>query len=212
MPARPATLKDPGTPDQIVMEQHNLTHFPSQPWCKMCVESRGHDSTHREQSKIDAVVPQLQFDYGYTGDGGPLQIACFLVGADTSSGAIHATMVPDSKKMDMPYAVAATAQWVRDLGYERFLSTWRRRRSSTIATGHSGKRMVLKDKTGRFCATQSHQRNGAAEEAVSTVRGLSTTYLAVLKDKIPSFEETTHTPMLPWTIRHAAWILTRYNV
>ena len=82
MPARPATLKDPGTPDQIVMEQHNLTHFPSQPWRKMCVESRGHDSTHREQSKKDAVVPQLQFDYGYTGDGGPLQIACFLVGAD----------------------------------------------------------------------------------------------------------------------------------
>ena len=79
MPARPATLRDPGTPDQIVMEQHNLTHFPSQPWCKMCVESRGHDSPHREQSKIDAVVPQLQFDYGYMGDGGPLQIACFLV-------------------------------------------------------------------------------------------------------------------------------------
>ena len=69
-PARPATLRDPGTPDQIVMEQHNLTHFPSQPWCKMCVESRGHDSPHREQSKIDAVVLQLQFDYGYMGDGG----------------------------------------------------------------------------------------------------------------------------------------------
>ena len=35
MPARPATLRDPGTPDQIVMEQHSLTHFPSQPWYKM---------------------------------------------------------------------------------------------------------------------------------------------------------------------------------
>ena len=75
MLARLATLRDPGTPDQIVMEQHNQTHFPSQPWCKMCVESRGHDSTHREQSKIDAVVPQLQFDCGYMGDGGPLRIA-----------------------------------------------------------------------------------------------------------------------------------------
>ena len=69
MPARPATLRDPGTPDQIVMKQHNLTHCPSQPWCEMCVESRGHDSPHREQSKIDAVVPQLPLDYGYMGDG-----------------------------------------------------------------------------------------------------------------------------------------------
>ena len=56
-------------------------------------------------------------------DGGPLQIACFLVGTDTSStssGAIHATMVPDSKKMDMPNVVAATAKWLRYLEYERF--------------------------------------------------------------------------------------------
>ena len=40
--------------------------------------------------------------------------------------------------------------------------------------------------------TQSHQSNGAAEKAVSTVCGLARTYLAVLKDKIPSFEITTH--------------------
>ena len=60
--------------------------------------------------------------------------------------------------------------------------------------------------------TQSHQSNGGAVKAVSTVRGLAGTYLAVPKDKIPSFEVTTHSPMLPWTIRHAAWILTRYNL
>ena len=54
------------------IEQHNLTHFPSQPWCKMCVESRGHDSPHRAQSKTDAVVPQLQFDYRYMGVDGVL--------------------------------------------------------------------------------------------------------------------------------------------
>ena len=45
----------------------------------MCVEFRGRDSPHREQSKIDAAMPQLQFDYGYMGDGGAVQIACFLV-------------------------------------------------------------------------------------------------------------------------------------
>ena len=95
----------------------------------MCVESRGHDSPHREQSKIDAVVPQLQqFDYGYMEDGGPLQIACFLVGTDTSSGAINATMVLDSKKMDMPYVVAATAKWVRDLVYSQHTENQRRER------------------------------------------------------------------------------------
>ena len=28
MTSRPATLKEPGTPDQIVLDQHSLTHFP----------------------------------------------------------------------------------------------------------------------------------------------------------------------------------------
>ena len=88
MLSRPATLRDPGTPDQIAVGQHTSTHFPSQPWCKECVESRGRDSPYRELLNIDAVVPQLKFDDGYMGDGDALQIACFLVGTDTSSGAI----------------------------------------------------------------------------------------------------------------------------
>ena len=57
-------------------------------------------------------------DYGYVRDGGPLQIVCFVVGTDTSSGAIYATMVPDYKKMDWPSVVAGTAKCVRDLEYE----------------------------------------------------------------------------------------------
>ena len=47
---------------------------------------------------------------------GPPQIACFLVKGDTSSGAIRATMVPDSKNVDMLHVVATTAKWVCDLG------------------------------------------------------------------------------------------------
>ena len=132
-----------------MIEQHNLTHFPSQPWCKTCVESRGHDSPRREQSKIDAVAPQLQVDYGYMGDGGPLQIACFLVGTDTSSGAMHATMVPDSKKMYMPY-VATTAKWVRDLVYERFVHM-ETKKEFYNCYWTKWQKNVLKDKTGRFC-------------------------------------------------------------
>ena len=47
--------------------------------------------------------------------------------------------------------------------------------------------------------TQSHQSNIVAENAVSTVRGLARTYLAVLKDK---------SRLLTW--RHM--VLARYNV
>ena len=50
MPSLPATFKDPVTLDRIVLYQHSLTHFPSQLWCYVCVESRGREFRSREQS------------------------------------------------------------------------------------------------------------------------------------------------------------------
>ena len=74
--------------------------------------------------------------------------------------------------------------------------------------------VVLMDKVGKFYDKCHRHRaiRAMAEKTVSTGRGLAGTYLAVLKNKIPSFEVTTHSPILPWTIRHATWVLTRYNV
>ena len=90
-------------------------------------------------------------------------------------------MVPDSKEMDVPYAVAASAKWVRDLGYERFFPYGDNKKEffSCYWTKWQ-KNVVLKDKTGKFYDKyhRSHQSNGAAEKAASTVRGLERTYLA----------------------------------
>ena len=216
MPARSATLTDPGTPNQIVMEQHSLQHFPSQPWCKMCVESRGHDSTHREQSKIAAVVPQLLLDDGYVGDGGPLQIACFPWEQTPLLEPSTRRWCPTPRRWTCPVLLRQQANGC---------VTW----CMNAFCLHGDKERVLQlllDKMAKECRpegrdwqilrqvspTQSHQSNGAAEKAVSTVRGLARTFLAVTINKIPSFAVTTHSPMLPWTIRHAAWILTRYTV
>ena len=60
--------------------------------------------------------------------------------------------------------------------------------------------------------TQSHKSSGVAEKAISSLRGLARTYLAVIKERIPSFDVKPDSPMLPWTIRHAAWFLTRHDV
>ena len=84
------------------------------------------------------------------GNGGPLHIACFLVGADTSSGANHARMVPDSKKMDMPDDVAATTKCVLYLAYERFLSTRRQKEFFNCIWTRWQENVLLMDKTGKF--------------------------------------------------------------
>ena len=47
----PAIGKDPVTPDQTVLDQHIMTHFPSRP-CARCASNLA----HREESNIDAVL------------------------------------------------------------------------------------------------------------------------------------------------------------
>ena len=183
-------------PDQIVMEQHSLTYFPSQSWCKMCVESRGHDSPHREQSKIDAVVPQLQLDCGYMGNRGPLQIARCLVGTDTSSGASTRRWCRTPRRWTCPPLSQQQPSGC---------VTWSMNAFVYMETKEGVLQLQL-DKVAKECRpegqdwqiqrqvsrTQSHQSNGAAEKAVSTVRGLAGTFLALIKDKIPSFAGKTH--------------------
>ena len=116
MPARPTTLRDPGTPDQIVMDQHSLTHFPSQPWWK--VEDMIH---HIENSREST---QLCLNFNSTMGTWVTEALCRSHASWWEQTPLlepsTATMVPDSKKVDMPSVVAATAKWVRDLGYERF--------------------------------------------------------------------------------------------
>ena len=64
LPCRPATLRDPGNRDQIVLDQHSLTLFPESALVQSVRRIPRRVSPHREQSKFDAVVPQLQFNCG----------------------------------------------------------------------------------------------------------------------------------------------------
>ena len=57
--ARPATLKDPGTPYQIVMKQHSLTHFPSQPSARCA--SNLEDVIHRIENSRKSMQLCLNF-------------------------------------------------------------------------------------------------------------------------------------------------------
>ena len=66
-----------------------MTHDPAQPWCDICVRSKGRDLQH--VSREPRVIPVIQFDYGEAGaDGQTLE---FMVGTDTESGALWSSDV-----------------------------------------------------------------------------------------------------------------------
>ena len=92
MPSRPVTLRDPVSPNQTVVEYHKLTYFPSQPWFKRYPVD---DTLHVVNSrKLMQWCLNFSLIFRYIGDGGALQIACFLFGTDASSGAIFVFLTP----------------------------------------------------------------------------------------------------------------------
>ena len=205
MLSRPATLKDPGSHDQIVLDQSET--FPESALVRSARRiSRTRLSTSRsvENRRSGATTSVWLLLHGGLR---PSADCVFLVRTDTSSG----TMVPDTKKMDMPYVVAGTAKWRRDLEYERLCPHGDKEGVPQLLLDQVAKEYRPEGQDlqipRQVSPTQSDQSNGAAEKAVSTVCGL-----ARLKDKIPSSDVTTHSSMLPWTIKHAAWVLERYNL
>ena len=55
----------------------------------------------------------------------------------------------------------------------------------------------------------SHQSNGVAENAVRRVESLTRTYVYVLQRKL-SYKVDSKSIILPWLVRHAAYVLSRY--
>jgi hypothetical protein len=220
--ARPATLKDPGSPEPGVIELHELTHFPSQPWCRFCVAARGHDAAHHENPKIDALVPEIQVDFGYMGDDGPLAPDCLLVAVDMSTGMLYATIIPsrEGKKvkdtdLDDNYVASSLSAWLRELGYTKFQL-------------HSDKEPVLRlllDNVAKMCVpkgqnwqvmrrsapTASHQSSGGAEKAIQTIRGLARTYILHMENRHKGLRIVPGDSINPWLVRHAAWVISRFH-
>ena len=75
------------------------------------------------------------------GDGGPLQIACFLVGADTSSGAHPRDDGARLQEDGHALCCCGDSQMVRDLGYECFC----------LHEDKEGVLQLLLDKVAREC-------------------------------------------------------------
>ena len=55
----------------------------------------------------------------------------------------------------------------------------------------------------------SHQSNGAVENAVRRIESLTRTYVCVLQEKV-GYKVDSKSIVLPWLVRHAAYVLSRF--
>ena len=197
MLARPATLRDPGTPDQIVMEQHSLTHILRVSPGARCA------------SNLDDVIHPISL----TTDTWVTEAPCRSRASSWEQTLLLETSTrrwcPTPRRWTCPYVVAATAKWVRDLGYERFCLHGDTEGVLQLLLGKVAKelsfrRTRLANSTTSVTDTEpSEQWSSGGKPSPQCVDYLEHIW-QFSKTNIPSFEVTPHSPTLPWTIRHAA--------
>ena len=61
---RPRVITDPGSPSQMEINEHCITHVPYRAWCRFCVCGRGNEDAHhriRREAKA-AAIPTVSAD------------------------------------------------------------------------------------------------------------------------------------------------------
>ena len=160
---------------------------------------------------MDNVLLQLQF-HGHMYNGSPLQNSWFL-------GHLFWSHLVDTGARLREDGHASRGCWnsqMGDLGYERFCQ-----HEDIEGVLHLLLDKVAKDSRPvehggqiirQVSPTQSQQSNFSAEKAISTLRGLARTYLAVLKDSNTCLSTWSQIRRCCRGPSHTARVLTRYNV
>ena len=116
----------PETPSAKYREGHELTHFPTEPWCSVCVRANGVDERHLRrpagecaQDQGVGYMPVVQYDYAYVSsgyaEGQQVKMRTIL---DTSTDYGTACVIDVKGAGDM-YAIASAVSFLKELGCAR---------------------------------------------------------------------------------------------
>ena len=217
----PRGMAVPETPSVKEREGHELTHVPSQPWCSVCVRAKGVDARHlrrpagrrAEDQGVDH-LPVIQFDYAYvsSGDARGQQVKMRTI-LDTSTGYGTACVI-DVKGGGDKYAISSAVSFLKELGYTRF-----RCRTDPEPAIKTHVDIVIKCLADDRVVEQvlpeetipaSHASLGALEGWHSLLQGQIRALRLDVEERLGSVVGTTH-QCLPWLVRHASWLLNRFQ-
>ena len=208
-------------PSAHEVKQHQLTHEPYKPWCKVCVAHRARQDQHASVADHEgSSASVISIDFGFLSrtesDRNKLTV---LFAHDRHSKAVCAIPTPrKGGQAALSHMTTELSRFILWLGYPsiRLRSD---NENSVVAVVDSVRKVVrsqgvevLKDSV----AIDAHQANGPVEQALQSVRQLACTLMSQLEaglggepDKV--LFDTDH-PMWQWAVVHAAWIRTRFSV
>ncbi|CAE8615096.1 unnamed protein product [Polarella glacialis] len=193
---------------------HEVTHLPYQQWCPVCVSCKAADSPHHRLPEEGADdTPVVEFDYGFvspTGQADECEAPVVLVARAKQSGYSFATVVKVKGAGDTA-AVQGVLGFLQEAGLPgqrlRLRSDQEgsiRACVSRIASQRTAETIVETTPKG------SSNSLGAAERYIRTLM----TQVATLCTQVQqqwNVELKADSPLLPWVVGHAAWLLNRFQ-
>ena len=196
----------PPTPEERAA--HMLTHLPYAAWCEDCVNGRGQDDPHKRR-KEKPEIPVVAVDYGFIVTRAEDLYATILTMVDTKYQYIGASLV--RQKGADEFSIQQLIKFGEELGHLNY---------ELQSDGEPAIKALVQAFRPRSGATtlsyrqspaHSHASNGSAEVTVKIVKGVMRTLCCAFARRY-GLRITVDSAILPWIVRHTAFIYNRFQV
>ena len=220
-------LPCPGTPTVAERALHEVTHWPYRPWCEACVRGRavGPNSKKVDESMKESIVPKAHLDYAFLQDevitdetefseSGTAQMSMtILVMLETLCDSIWAYATRGKGVASDPWLPKRIAGDLETVGLANVRVVVKTDAEPAIV---DVKHAVAEIRGGTPTGQEESRvgdsnSNGKVERSIREVKGLIRTLRADLQMKTGG-EVKLDSPVVPWMVRHAGYVLTRCRI
>ena len=206
-------IKAPQQPTEQERKEHNLTHLPYRSWCSICVESKGRANNHPQQKT--SKLPVVQCDFAYIKGIHDKQVIPVLTAIDVETGMSMAIMVQDKQKQ-FTYLTQCLQTFLTECGRTQAILAPTILQSDQeeylVSLLKTTARTIGSNITVRQSPAYSSQSQGSIERFHRTLFNRVRTLTAQLRNNYKLNNISINHPIMPWVIRHAAYLLNRYAI
>ena len=190
--------------------EHELTHLPYRSWCPVCVQSKGRSDNRPKQSSKS---PVIQVDITYYEALGETKATPVLTAVDVETGMCMAVQIED-RTQHMQYLSTCLQQFPGECGRTQAILN-----NIVIQSDQEDFLKALPKMTatavGKIAVRQSPAYTSQAQASVErfhrTLPGQVRQLKLQLENNYGIHLTSTH-PIMPWMVKHAAYLLDRYAV
>ena len=184
------------------------THTSSRNWCSCCVRARAADDPHHRQPHKEPEFPIIMADCCFRQDAPGSELFTILDMLDVALGMMAAISMEE--KGPATYVGSAVVEHLRAWGRKKVIfriDGEKAIRALGVAIQHA-----RSEETVIECRPKSSSPSvGPVENMNEELCGLVRCFRIYLREKA-KLEITTESPLLPRSVRHCGWILSRYAV